>query len=85
MATRQSSSSVINSISNDIPELIGGSADLAVPTIQKLIKLKLLHLKILMEIIFIMELENMQWQVMNGLALYGALYLLGNFLIFRLP
>ena len=29
MATRQCSSSVINSISNDLPELIGGSADLS--------------------------------------------------------
>ena len=63
MATRQCSSSVIEIVSNILPQLIGGSADLSGSNNTKTqSSKKLLIQKILMEIIFITELENMVWQ-----------------------
>ena len=55
LATRQCSMASIESISALFPQLIGGSADLSGSNNTKLKILKLLILKILMVIIFIME------------------------------
>ena len=52
----------IEKISEFLPQLIGGSADLSDLIIQKQVILKLSILKTLMGIIFIMESENMEWQ-----------------------
>ena len=62
MATRQCSSSVIEIVSNILPQLIGGSADLSGSNNTKTQSSKIINSKNLMEIIFITELENMVWQ-----------------------
>ena len=64
MATRQCSSSVIGSISNALPELLGGSADLSGSNNTKTDSSKVITSKNFQEIIFIMVLENMLWLVL---------------------
>ena len=61
MATRQCSSSVISAISNILPELIGGSADLSGSNNTKTENSKIINAKNFSEIIFITVLESMQW------------------------
>ena len=61
MATRQCSSVAIESISNILPQLIGGSADLSGSNNTKTKNSKVINSKILMEIIFIMVSESMVW------------------------
>ena len=54
MATRQCSSTVIETLTNTLPELIGGSADLSGSNNTKTEKSKIINSKILPEIIFTM-------------------------------
>ena len=84
MATRQCSSSVINSISNDIPELIGGSADLSGSNNTKTDKAKVITSKNFNgNYIHYGVREHAMAGVMNGLALYGGIIPFGGtFLIF---
>ncbi len=84
MATRQCSSSVINSISNDIPELIGGSADLSGSNNTKTEKAKVITSKNFNgNYIHYGVREHAMAGVMNGLALYGGIIPFGGtFLIF---
>jgi transketolase len=84
MATRQCSSSVINSISNDIPELIGGSADLSGSNNTKTDKSKVITSKNFNgNYIHYGVREHAMAGVMNGLALYGGIIPFGGtFLIF---
>ena len=84
MATRQCSSSVINSISNDVPELIGGSADLSGSNNTKTDKSKVITSKNFKgNYIHYGVREHAMAGVMNGLALYGGIIPFGGtFLIF---
>ena len=84
MATRQCSSSVINSISNDLPELIGGSADLSGSNNTKTDKAKVITSKNFNgNYIHYGVREHAMAGVMNGLALYGGIIPFGGtFLIF---
>ena len=84
MATRQCSSSVINSISNDVPELIGGSADLSGSNNTKTDKSKVITSKNFNgNYIHYGVREHAMAGVMNGLALYGGIIPFGGtFLIF---
>ena len=84
MATRQSSSSVINTISNALPELIGGSADLSGSNNTKTENSKVITSKNFSgNYIHYGVREHAMAGVMNGLALYGCLIPFGGtFLIF---
>ncbi len=84
MATRQCSSSVINSISNDVPELIGGSADLSGSNNTKTDKAKVITSKNFNgNYIHYGVREHAMAGIMNGLALYGGIIPFGGtFLIF---
>ena len=84
MATRQCSSSVINSISNDLPELIGGSADLSGSNNTKTDKSKVITSKNFNgNYIHYGVREHAMAGIMNGLALYGGIIPFGGtFLIF---
>ena len=84
MATRQSSSSVIKSISNILPELIGGSADLSGSNNTKTDTSKVITSKNFSgNYIHYGVREHAMAGVMNGLALYGGLIPFGGtFLIF---
>ena len=84
MATRQCSSSVINSISNDVSELIGGSADLSGSNNTKTDKSKVITSKNFNgNYIHYGVREHAMAGVMNGLALYGGIIPFGGtFLIF---
>jgi len=84
MATRQCSSSVINSISNILPELIGGSADLSGSNNTKTENSKVITSKNFSgNYIHYGVREHGMAGIMNGLALYGGLIPFGGtFLIF---
>ncbi len=84
MATRQCSSSVINSVSNVLPELIGGSADLSGSNNTKTENSKVITSKNFSgNYIHYGVREHAMAGVMNGLALYGCLIPFGGtFLIF---
>ena len=84
MATRQCSSSVINNISNTLPELIGGSADLSGSNNTKTEGSKVITSKNFAgNYIHYGVREHAMAGVMNGLALYGCLIPFGGtFLIF---
>ena len=84
MATRQCSSSVINSISNLLPELIGGSADLSGSNNTKTQNSKVITSKNFSgNYIHYGVREHAMAGVMNGLALYGGIIPYGGtFLIF---
>jgi len=84
MATRQCSSSVINSISDTLPELIGGSADLSGSNNTKTENSKVITYKNFSgNYIHYGVREHAMAGVMNGLALYGCLIPFGGtFLIF---
>ena len=84
MATRQCSSSVINSISDTLPELIGGSADLSGSNNTKTEGSKIITSKNFSgNYIHYGVREHAMAGVMNGLALYGCLIPFGGtFLIF---
>ncbi len=84
MATRQCSSSVISSISNILPELIGGSADLSGSNNTKTSDSKVINSKNFTgNYIHYGVREHAMAGVMNGLALYGGLIPFGGtFLIF---
>ena len=84
MATRQCSSSVINSISGALPELIGGSADLSGSNNTKTEGSKVITSKNFSgNYIHYGVREHAMAGVMNGLALYGCLIPFGGtFLIF---
>ena len=84
MATRQCSSSVINSISDALPELIGGSADLSGSNNTKTEGSKVITSKNFSgNYIHYGVREHAMAGVMNGLALYGCLIPFGGtFLIF---
>ena len=84
MATRQCSSSVINSISDALPELIGGSADLSGSNNTKTKSSKVITSKNFSgNYIHYGVREHAMAGVMNGLALYGCLIPFGGtFLIF---
>jgi len=84
MATRQSSSSVINSISKDIPELVGGSADLSGSNNTKTEGAKVITSKNFNgNYIHYGVREHAMAGIMNGLALYGGVIPFGGtFLIF---
>ena len=84
MATRQCSSSVIGSISNVLPELIGGSADLSGSNNTKTESSKVITSKNFSgNYIHYGVREHAMAGIMNGLALYGCLIPFGGtFLIF---
>jgi len=84
MATRQCSSSVINNISNILPELIGGSADLSGSNNAKTESSKVITSKNFSgNYIHYGVREHAMAGVMNGMALYGGLIPFGGtFLIF---
>ena len=84
MATRQCSSSVINSISSILPELIGGSADLSGSNNTKTENSKVItSKKISGNYIHYGVREHAMGAAMNGIALYGGLIPFGGtFLIF---
>jgi transketolase len=84
MATRQCSSSVINSISNILPELIGGSADLSGSNNTKTDGSKVITSKNFSgNYIHYGIREHAMAGIMNGLALYGGLIPFGGtFLVF---
>ena len=84
MATRQCSSSVIKSISNILPELIGGSADLSGSNNTKTENSKVLTSKNFSgNYIHYGVREHAMAGIMNGIALYGGLIPFGGtFLIF---
>jgi len=84
MATRQCSSSIINNISNVLPELIGGSADLSGSNNTKTEGSKVITSKNFAgNYIHYGVREHAMAGVMNGLALYGCLIPFGGtFLIF---
>ena len=84
MATRQCSSSVINSISDALPELIGGSADLSGSNNTKTEGSKVITSKNFSgNYIHYGVREHAMAGVMNGHALYGCLIPFGGtFLIF---
>ena len=84
MATRQCSSSIIEIISDVLPELVGGSADLSGSNNTKTEKSKIINSKnFLGNYIHYGVREHAMAGVMNGLALYGGLIPFGGtFLIF---
>ncbi len=84
MATRQCSSSVISSISKNLPELIGGSADLSGSNNTKTENSKVITSKNFSgNYIHYGVREHAMAGVMNGVALYGGLIPFGGtFLIF---
>ncbi len=84
MATRQCSSSVIKSISDILPELIGGSADLSGSNNTKTENSKIITSKNFSgNYIHYGVREHAMAGVMNGIALYGCLIPFGGtFLIF---
>ncbi len=84
MATRQCSSSVISAISNILPELIGGSADLSGSNNTKTENSKIINSKnFLGNYIHYGVREHAMGAAMNGIALYGGLIPFGGtFLIF---
>ncbi len=84
MATRQSSSSIINSITNVIPELIGGSADLSGSNNTKTENSIVINSKNFSgNYIHYGVREHAMGAAMNGIALYGGLIPFGGtFLIF---
>ena len=84
MATRQCSSSIINSISNILPELIGGSADLSGSNNTKTENSKVITSKNFSgNYIHYGVREHAMAGIMNGLALYGCVIPFGGtFLIF---
>ena len=84
MATRQCSSSVISSMSDTLPELIGGSADLSGSNNTKTENSKVITSKNFSgNYIHYGVREHAMAGVMNGLALYGCLIPFGGtFLIF---
>ena len=84
MATRQCSSSVINTISNILPELIGGSADLSGSNNTKTESSKVITSKNFSgNYIHYGVREHAMGAAMNGIALYGGLIPFGGtFLIF---
>ncbi len=84
MATRQCSSAVINSISDILPELIGGSADLSGSNNTKTESSKVITSKNFSgNYIHYGVREHAMAGVMNGIALYGCLIPFGGtFLIF---
>ena len=84
MATRQCSSSVIESVSEILPQLIGGSADLSGSNNTKTSNSKVINSKNFNgNYIHYGVREHAMAAVMNGLALYGALIPYGGtFLIF---
>tara|TARA_Y100001970_G_scaffold157920_1_gene193184 strand:- start:1186 stop:3168 length:1983 start_codon:yes stop_codon:yes gene_type:complete len=84
MATRQSSSSVISSISKFLPELIGGSADLSGSNNTKTENSKIISSKNFNgNYIHYGVREHAMAGIMNGIALYGGLIPFGGtFLIF---
>ena len=84
MATRQCSSSVINNISNILPELIGGSADLSGSNNTKTENSKIITSKNFSgNYIHYGVREHAMAGIMNGLSLYGCLIPFGGtFLIF---
>ena len=84
MATRQCSSSVINIVSDTLPELIGGSADLSGSNNTKTENSKVITSKNFTgNYIHYGVREHAMAGVMNGLALYGCLIPFGGtFLIF---
>ena len=84
MATRQCSSSVISTISNILPELIGGSADLSGSNNTKTENSKVITSKNFSgNYIHYGVREHAMGAAMNGIALYGGLIPFGGtFLIF---
>ena len=84
MATRQCSSSVISSITNILPELIGGSADLSGSNNTKTENSKVINAKNFSgNYIHYGVREHAMGAAMNGIALYGGLIPFGGtFLIF---
>ena len=84
MATRQCSSSVIKSITNILPELIGGSADLSGSNNTKTENSKVITSKNFSgNYIHYGVREHAMGGAMNGIALYGGLIPFGGtFLIF---
>ncbi len=84
MATRQCSASIINTISNIMPELIGGSADLSGSNNTKTEASKVINAKNFSgNYIHYGVREHAMAGVMNGMALYGGLIPFGGtFLIF---
>ena len=74
MATRQCSSSVINTLTNTLPELIGGSADLSGSNNTKTESSKVITSKNFGgNYIHYGVREHAMAGIMNGLALYGCL------------
>ena len=84
MATRQCSSNIIEIISDALPELIGGSADLSGSNNTKTGKSKVINSKNFFgNYIHYGVREHAMAGVMNGIALYGGLIPFGGtFLIF---
>jgi len=84
MATRQSSSSVINTLSTILPGLIGGSADLSGSNNTKTENSKVINAKNFSgNYIHYGVREHAMGAAMNGIALYGGLIPFGGtFLIF---
>ena len=84
MATRQCSSSVISSLTNIMPELIGGSADLSGSNNTKTESSKVISAKNFSgNYIHYGVREHAMGAAMNGIALYGGLIPFGGtFLIF---
>ncbi len=84
MATRQCSSTVISAITNILPELIGGSADLSGSNNTKTENSKVITAKnFLGNYIHFGVREHAMGAAMNGIALYGGLIPFGGtFLIF---
>ncbi len=84
MATRQCSSSVINTLSTILPGLIGGSADLSGSNNTKTENSKVINAKnFLGNYIHYGVREHAMGAAMNGMALYGGLIPFGGtFLIF---
>ena len=84
MATRQCSSSVISSITNILPELIGGSADLSGSNNTKTENSKVITAKNFSgNYLHYGVREHAMGAAMNGIALYGGLIPFGGtFLIF---
>lgn len=62
IATRKASGLVLDKIANNLPELIGGSADLSGSNNTKHSDLSPIPRKIPLQITSTMVLENLQWQ-----------------------
>ena len=79
MATRQCSSTVIETLTNTLPELIGGSADLSGSNNTKTEKSKIINSKNFAgNYIHYGVREHAMGAAMNGLALYGGLIPFGE-------